>query len=383
MNRRGFTLPELLVFVAIFTVAIVGFITIFIAVTRVQSRQSSASDVETQGQFLVQQIQYYIQSARLVDMTLDTATSTLTVRQTAASSSLDPTTVSLATGTIYLTQGSGSAQALTSNKVTVSSVSFTRHYNLNTSSSAYGTDSVSFSFTMATANVAAGNPQYYSQTFQSSAAVFTPVSKIVLTQQASGANNNAGVSTVNASYASNNATGTLLIAVVSNTGTSTATTSISDTSGNTWTMVASTSYPAYSQKTVIYNAPNAKNSSNTVTVNFGKTVNYPTLFLYEYRGAATSSSVDASSTQNVANTASPSSSSTSPTSTVELLFGVMYSNPSTEVPAAGNGYTLETTSSVSATYVEDQVMYITGPVSANFTYSASTPSSSVTLVTFK
>lgn len=383
MNRRGFTLPELLVFVAIFTIAMVGFITIFVAVTRVQSRQSSASDVETQGQFLVQQLQYYVQSARLVDMTLDATTSTLTLRQTAASSSLDPTTIFLATGTVYLTQGSGSAQPFTSNKVTTSNLSFTRHYNSNTTSSAYGIDSVSFSFTMATANVLAGDPKYYSQIFQSSAAVSTPTPKIALTQQAAGVNNNAGVSTVNATYATNNATSNLLIAVVSNVGTSTATTSISDTAGNTWTLVASTSYTAYSQKTVIYNAPNAKNSSNTVTVNFGKNVNYPTLFLYEYRGTATSSSFDASSTRNVANTASPSSGFASPTSSVELLFGVMYSNPSTEVPVAGTGYMLETTSSVSATYVEDQTTYVTGQASAGFSYSGTTPSSSVTLVTFK
>lgn len=385
MLRRGFTLIELLIFVAIFSLTMAAFITIFISIVGTQSQQSYANEVQTQGQFLMQQIQYYVQSARLIDMAQDSATTTLKLREAAASSSIDPVIFTLATGTIYLQRGSGTLQALTSNKVSVSNLSFTHHYNLNSSSSAYGTDSISFSFAISSAGIAITSPQYYSQTFQSSAAVTAPVPKISLIQQAVGTNNNASVSTVNASYAISNATSDLLIAVVSNTGTSTATTSVSDTASNTWTLIASTSYPAYNQKTVIYDAPNAKSSSNTVTASFGNSVNYPILAIYEYRGAATSSSFDASSTQTQSNTASPSSGSASPTSSVELLFVAMYSNPSTEIPAAGSGFALETTSTLStnALYVEDAGQYITGPVSGGFSYSATAPSSSVTLITFK
>lgn len=381
MEQRGFTLIELLVFVAIFTIAIGGFITIFIAVTRVQSRQSSASEVETQGQFLLQQFQYYAQNARLVDMDQDAATGTLTLGETDPSQS--PTTIYASSGVMYVKQGTGgTAQALTSDKVAASDLSFTRHFSLATSS-AYGADSVTYDFTLSTANVSSGNPQYYSQSFQSSAALLAPVPKIALVQQATGENNNASVSSVNASYAVANATGSLLIAVTSNVGTAATAVSLSDTAGNSWTMVASTSYPAYNQKTVIYAASNSKNSTNTVTAQFGTSVNYPTLFLYEYRGAATSSPFDVSATQNITSTSSPSSGLASPSSGAELLFSVMYSNPATEIPAAGTGFTLETTSSVSATYVEDRNIYVTGPVSADWTYSVTAPDSSVVLATFK
>ena len=149
--RKGFTLIELLVFIAIFALIIGSFIAILVSVINTQTRQIAISEVEQQGQFLTQQIQYYVQSARLVDMPLDSATTTLTLRE--STSSINPTILSLSNGTIYLSQGLGGAPSpLTSNKVTISNVSFIRHYNLNSVSSALGSDSVSYSFTVTSGN---------------------------------------------------------------------------------------------------------------------------------------------------------------------------------------------------------------------------------------
>ncbi len=140
-RRRGFTLIELLIFSSIFVVVIIGFVTALIMILRVQTRESSQTDVSSQGQFLVQQIQYYIQSARLVDMTQDVPETTLVLRETVASSTLDPTKIMLIGGTVYLSKGAnGVLQPLTSNKVVVSNLSFTRHFNLSSTSAAYGTD---------------------------------------------------------------------------------------------------------------------------------------------------------------------------------------------------------------------------------------------------
>ena len=381
--RRGFTIVELLVFIAIFSTVMVGFVTMLIAVVRVNSRQSSASDVATQGQFLLQQIQYYVQSARIVDMALDTATSTLKLRET--TSTIDPTSITLSNGTIYLQQGVGGAlQSLTSNKVMVSSISFIRHYALNNSSTAYGTDSVSYSFTMSNNTSTTSVTQKYSQSFQSSVAVLAPVPKIALIQQAKTEVNNAGIGTVSSTYPSNNTLGNMLIAVVSNTGTSTAVFTISDSASNTWTKIGNPSYVAYNNELTIFSALNAKNSSNTVTVSSTVNADYPSLFIYEYRGAATSSSFDASSTQTQTSTVSVSSGFASPTSTVELLFGVSYSGVSitTAVPSAGTGFTLQTSSTVSNTTIEDANQYITGAVAGTWTYSQVT-SSSAFIATFK
>lgn len=286
----------------------------------------------------------------------------------------------LSPGAAYLTQGSGgSAQVLTSNKVTISNLSFTHHYNLNSSSSAFGTDSVSYSFTMSATST---NNKNYSQTFQSSVAVLDPVPKIVLLQQASTANNNASVSGVSSTYYTNNEAGDLLLAVVANT-TSTATSTVSDTAGNTWTQVASTTYPAYNTRLAVFAATNASSGPNTVTAKFGPGAGYVSLFIYEYRGAATSSSFDASSTQLQPNTQTPSSGFANATSTVELLFGVTYNGSTSEIPSAGSGYTLETSSTVSHVFVEDSTQYITGPIAATWQYSGTTPSSSALIATFK
>lgn len=291
-------------------------------------------------------------------------------------------TFKILTNPVYLTQGvNGTAQTLTSNKITVSNLSFVRHYNLNSRSSAFGTDSVSYSFTMSSPST---NGSTYSQTFQSSVPVLNPVPKIVLLQQASAEASTTSVSAISSTYYTNNETGDLLLAVVSNS-TSSATTSISDTAGNTWSLVASTSYPAYNEKLTVWDALNAKNSSNTVTANFGPGAGYATLNIYEYRGASTSSSFDASSTQLQPDIKTPSSGSANATSAVEMLFGVTYNGNTSEVPSAGTGFTLESssTASVGNVFIEDSTQYITGPVAATWQYSATTPSSTALIVTFQ
>jgi prepilin-type N-terminal cleavage/methylation domain-containing protein len=156
----AFTLIELLVAVAIFTVVIIAFLTMLIAVTKVQVGQSSSAEVNQQSQFALQEIQYYVAHASVIDMSADTATTTLRLRMSA--SSLDPTIISFATGTLYLQQGSGALQALTSNKVTLSNLSFIKHSNPP------GHDSVDVSFTIAynTSNI----EQALSEMFQTSVA---------------------------------------------------------------------------------------------------------------------------------------------------------------------------------------------------------------------
>jgi prepilin-type N-terminal cleavage/methylation domain-containing protein len=158
-RRQGFTLVEVLISVAIFTVVIVAFITMFVAIANVQVGQSSTSVVSQESQFLLEKLQYYVESASIIQIPQDTPTSTLTLYM--ASSSLDPTYITLATGTVYLQQStSGPLQALSSNRVAISNLSFTRRANPP------GHDSVSISFTISynASNLAQG----FSQMFQTS-----------------------------------------------------------------------------------------------------------------------------------------------------------------------------------------------------------------------
>lgn len=159
--RKGFTIIELLVYLAIFSVVVVAFVTIFIGIIRVQSNQSSEAEVETQSQFLLQQVQYYVEQSSLVDMPQDTPSTTLTLRM--ANPALDPTYITLSSGTLYLQQtATGTPVALSSNAVTISSLSFTKHSN------APSHDSVSVAMTVAynTSNI----EQAFSQALQTSVA---------------------------------------------------------------------------------------------------------------------------------------------------------------------------------------------------------------------
>ena len=158
--KKGFTLIELLISTAIFTVVAIAFIGIFVEVMSVQANQTSAATVNEESQFLLQKIQYYVELSSIVSTTQDLATSTLTLRM--PSSSIDPTTISLSSGTVYLQQAGGTLQPLTSNKVTVSNLSFTRRANVP------GHDSVSVAFTVSynTSNI----KQMFTQALQTSVA---------------------------------------------------------------------------------------------------------------------------------------------------------------------------------------------------------------------
>lgn len=139
--KKGFTLIELLVATAIFAVVIIAFIGVFVLVVSVQTRQSSATSVNEESQFLLQKIQYYVELSSYVSSTVDATTSVLTLRM--PSSSIDPTTIGLSNGTAYITQGSDPTQyPLTSDKVVVSNLLFTRLANPP------GHDAVSVSFTV-------------------------------------------------------------------------------------------------------------------------------------------------------------------------------------------------------------------------------------------
>ena len=151
---------ELLIATAIFTLVIISFISVFVAVTGVQVRQTSAAAVNEESQFLLQKIQYYIALSSSVSTTQDIATSTLTLRM--PSSTMDPTVISLSGGAVLIQQAGGAVQPLTSSKVVVSNLSFTRRSN------APGHDAVNVSFTVSynTSNI----KQMFVQALQTSVA---------------------------------------------------------------------------------------------------------------------------------------------------------------------------------------------------------------------
>ncbi len=142
LRRQGFTLIELLIFCVIFGLIAISFVTVLVSAIQIQVRQNSVAEVTQQSQLLLDTIQYYIQSASLIDLSSDTATTTLKLRM--SSSTIDPTYIYLSGGIVYLKQtDAGSATALTSNRVSVSNFAFTKRANVP------GHDSVNVGFTVA------------------------------------------------------------------------------------------------------------------------------------------------------------------------------------------------------------------------------------------
>jgi len=172
----GFTLMEFLLFAAIFAMTMMVFTTILITILRIHARQSSAAEVNQQTQFLLQAFQRYIEESALIEMSFDVPDSILKLRMAAATN--DPTYICLGVGVcellsttstaVYVKETSaGTPQALTSGKVVVSSLQFTRRLN------PAGHDSVNVSFTM---EFNSQNPeQKFSRTIYTSIARTSPV----------------------------------------------------------------------------------------------------------------------------------------------------------------------------------------------------------------
>jgi hypothetical protein len=164
-SRAGFTIIELLIFVAIYVTAIVGFIVIFTSFLSVQTRQYAETEVNQQSQYLLTMLQQQIDAASIVDMAADTATGTLTLRM--ASSANDPVLIYASSGIAYQKLGAAGPQPLTSSKVNVTALVFTRRINSG------GRDTVQISYTIQSAQGSSRFARSISTAMQkSSVAVF-------------------------------------------------------------------------------------------------------------------------------------------------------------------------------------------------------------------
>jgi Tfp pilus assembly protein FimT len=128
-DKSGYSLIELLIYVAIFAVSAVFLTAILLTITKIQTRQNSVNDVNQQVSFVASTIQQLVQQSSLIDMTSGSATSTLKLRM--ASSTLDPTLVYASGTAIYLSEGtlipSSTPVAITNSDVNVGSFSVTKY----------------------------------------------------------------------------------------------------------------------------------------------------------------------------------------------------------------------------------------------------------------
>lgn len=150
-RRRGATLFEVLVYVALFSIMSIAFMTIFLIVIRVNARQSSAGEVNGQAQFLITTIECNVEQA--TSFTVGGGGGSVVFTMTTST-----VTIALGGSAVQMTDANGTS-TLTSSKVTIDSLTFTKRTN------AGARDVLSVSFKISSA-VPTNSQQYYTRTFQ-------------------------------------------------------------------------------------------------------------------------------------------------------------------------------------------------------------------------
>ena len=129
--KEGFSLIELLIYIAIFTATSSFLVSILVIFTRVHVRQNSVNEVNQQISFVNNIIQQKIRGSSLVDMDAGVSTSTLTLRMPLSTLGEDKTTIYLDSdeNIIFIQEGGSSPVPLTDSNVVVQDFLVTKYEN--------------------------------------------------------------------------------------------------------------------------------------------------------------------------------------------------------------------------------------------------------------
>jgi RHS repeat-associated protein len=154
-------------------------------------------------------------------------------------------------------------------------------------------------------------------------------------------------------------------------GDSTSVSSVSDTQGNTYTLISSSPWPTPSGFFErLYYAKNIVGGADTITVTLGGSVWGMELHVYDYSGLDTSSPLDASATPQTGTSTSGVSGTLTTTNPNDLLFSFFHSDNGV-TNTAGTGFTGRTPPGDSYPLGEDKNATSTGTYSATMNFSAS------------
>lgn len=121
-SDSGFSLAELLIYIGIVGVVSGMLVGILSTVTKTQVQESAKNEVTDQLNFVMSTIQRLVRDSSLIELNAGTATSTLELRMNTLAN--DPTLVYLSGGQVYVQQGTGAAQSISSDKVNIDSLQF-------------------------------------------------------------------------------------------------------------------------------------------------------------------------------------------------------------------------------------------------------------------
>lgn len=160
-NRSGFTLVELLLYIAIVPLLLGAAIGVYYISTQSRIKQQTVSEVQGQGAIIVDVIADAIRTSDAVLSPAPTASSGSLIL-TMPNAAVSPTVFGVNANIINVTEGVGAPIPLHSDRVNVANLQFTNLNNLAANGS------VQFSFELSYVNSSGRNEYDYSQTFYGS-----------------------------------------------------------------------------------------------------------------------------------------------------------------------------------------------------------------------
>ncbi|MDP2631983.1 MAG: type II secretion system protein [Candidatus Uhrbacteria bacterium] len=125
-NKKGFTLVETVLYIAILAVFLVSAVQFSLSIIASAQKVRTLHEVEQNARFAIERIRKEIRTADNINIGSSTFGSSPGVLSLVDDDPTnDPTTFDVSAGTLRITQGAGSATALTSSTVNVSNLVFT------------------------------------------------------------------------------------------------------------------------------------------------------------------------------------------------------------------------------------------------------------------
>jgi Tfp pilus assembly protein PilW len=163
ISLQGFTLVEMMLYVAICSFVLISLTTFFSFLISSRIKNETISEVNQGGVQVLQLVTQTIRNAKSVSVPASgTSSSTLSVITLNASTT--PTIFDVASGTVRIKEGGGVYVPLTNSRINVSSLLFK-----NTSASSTDGGSIDVSFTVSYRNSTGRNEYTFSKTFSGTA----------------------------------------------------------------------------------------------------------------------------------------------------------------------------------------------------------------------
>lgn len=119
-KNNGFTLIELILYIAIISIVMSALIPFAWNVIEGSAKSSVEQEVSSQARYVSERIKYEIRNAQDIN-----SISAISISLKEANPSVDPTVIDLSGGKIRVTQGTGSSVNLNSDATSVTSLTFT------------------------------------------------------------------------------------------------------------------------------------------------------------------------------------------------------------------------------------------------------------------